>query len=158
MHDIFERKEKFLRVGTALQKMARKIEEAFAQTAREQHLHPTDLSCIALLLLDPRPISPTEINSYLGLTSGSGTALLDRLEKAGYIRRAPNPRDRRGVCITLNEEAAREPINHLRKLQTQYYHVTDRFSNEELDTIHAYLEGIANLAFKVDKIDDDRRA
>ncbi|MGY5775249.1 MarR family winged helix-turn-helix transcriptional regulator [Rhizobium sp. LEGMi135b] len=151
MDDVFERQEKQMRVAAALQKMARKIEEALAQAAREQRLHPTDLSCISLLLLDKRPMSPTEINSYLGLTSGSGTALLDRLEKAGYIRRIPNPRDRRSIAIVLNEEAACEPIMHLRKLQTQYYHLTNKFSNEELDTICAYLEGVANLALRLEK-------
>ena len=33
------------------------------------------------------------------LTTGGVTVLLDRLEKAGYIRREPNPQDRRSTIV-----------------------------------------------------------
>ena len=36
-----------------------------------------------------------------GLSSGGITVALDRLEKAGYVRREPNPEDRRSLLIML---------------------------------------------------------
>jgi DNA-binding MarR family transcriptional regulator len=37
----------------------------------------------------------------MGLSSGGVTVALDRLERAGYVRRRPNPSDRRSLLVTL---------------------------------------------------------
>jgi DNA-binding MarR family transcriptional regulator len=41
------------------------------------------------------------IGEHTGLTTGAVTGLTDRLEKAGYVRRARDPHDRRKVVIEL---------------------------------------------------------
>lgn len=46
--------------------------------------------------------TPTELGHRTGLSSGSVTALLDRLEKAGYITRQQNPEDRRSLIVGAN--------------------------------------------------------
>ncbi|MDP2712262.1 MAG: MarR family transcriptional regulator [Solirubrobacteraceae bacterium] len=70
----------------------------------------TDQRCLDVL--DQRGSSTAgEIASALGLTSGSVTTLLDRLERAGYVRRTPDPDDRRRVRVKLTalaRELARE--------------------------------------------------
>jgi DNA-binding MarR family transcriptional regulator len=40
-----------------------------------------------------------------GLTSGAITAVIDRLERAGYARRVPDPSDRRRVLVEPTEKA-----------------------------------------------------
>jgi DNA-binding MarR family transcriptional regulator len=47
------------------------------------------------------PSTPSRLATWTGLSSGGVTVALDRLEKAGYIRREPNPADRRSLLITL---------------------------------------------------------
>lgn len=47
----------------------------------------------------PYALTPTELYEATMVTSGAMTARLDRLEKAGLIRRAPHPSDRRGVVV-----------------------------------------------------------
>ena len=42
-----------------------------------------------------------------GLTSGGTTAVIDRLEKAGYARRKPDPSDRRRVLVEATEKSHR---------------------------------------------------
>ncbi len=42
-----------------------------------------------------------ELARELGLTTGAVTALIDRLEKLGYVRRVPDPNDRRRVLLEL---------------------------------------------------------
>ena len=42
-------------------------------------------------------VTPVTLSRYLGITSASTTALLDRLEKSGHLTRSPNPDDRRSV-------------------------------------------------------------
>lgn len=57
-----------------------------------------DLRC--LNLLEHGPVAPSRIASALGLTSGSVTALVDRLEARGLVARARDPADRRGVLVS----------------------------------------------------------
>jgi DNA-binding MarR family transcriptional regulator len=45
--------------------------------------------------------SPGELASDLELSSGAMTSRLDRLERQGYVRRLPDPDDRRAVVIEL---------------------------------------------------------
>jgi DNA-binding MarR family transcriptional regulator len=46
-----------------------------------------------------------EIARQTGLTSGAATALLDRLERAGYLRRLRDPGDRRRILVELTDQA-----------------------------------------------------
>ncbi|HEY4020060.1 MAG TPA: MarR family transcriptional regulator [Pseudonocardiaceae bacterium] len=47
------------------------------------------------------PVSAGTIGDHTGLTTGAVTGLMDRLERAGYIRRARDPQDRRKVVVEL---------------------------------------------------------
>jgi DNA-binding MarR family transcriptional regulator len=51
----------------------------------------------------PFELSPTQLRKYAVLTSGAMTTRLDRLEEAGYVRRSMDPRDRRGILVSLTE-------------------------------------------------------
>jgi DNA-binding MarR family transcriptional regulator len=68
-----------------------------------------------------------ELSRATGLTSGSTTALIDRLERAGYAVREPDRQDRRKQIIRIPErvladcEALYEPIRkELFKLWSSY--------------------------------------
>jgi DNA-binding MarR family transcriptional regulator len=50
-------------------------------------------------------LTPGEIAVQTGLTSGAVTAMLDRLERLGLVRRRPDPSDRRRVLVQLTDEA-----------------------------------------------------
>lgn len=49
----------------------------------------------------PYCLSPTQLFRSLMMSSGGMTNRLDRLERAGLVRREPDPRDRRGVQVEL---------------------------------------------------------
>jgi DNA-binding MarR family transcriptional regulator len=53
---------------------------------------------------EPYTLSPRELTATLMLTSGGMTGRLDKLEKAGLVRRSPDPHDRRGLRVTLTPE------------------------------------------------------
>lgn len=55
----------------------------------------------ALNLLEHGPLAPAAMARALGLSRASVTALLDRLEAAGYLAREPDPADRRSVRVAL---------------------------------------------------------
>lgn len=46
-----------------------------------------------------KDVAPKELAQYLGISSASITALLDRLERSGHVRREPSPFDRRGLIV-----------------------------------------------------------
>lgn len=47
------------------------------------------------------PVTAGAIGEHTGLTTGAVTGLVDRLERAGYVRRTRDDRDRRRVVVEL---------------------------------------------------------
>jgi DNA-binding MarR family transcriptional regulator len=68
--------------------------------ADELGIGPTEVVALGFLY-HGGPHTPSDIGQRLGLTSGSVTALLDRLEGAAFVTRSPNPDDRRSLLATL---------------------------------------------------------
>ncbi|MFF0108719.1 MarR family winged helix-turn-helix transcriptional regulator [Streptomyces hirsutus] len=52
---------------------------------------------------EPYALSPRQLSATLMLTTGGMTGRLDKLERAGLLRRSPDPHDRRGLRVTLTE-------------------------------------------------------
>ncbi|MFI8187454.1 MarR family winged helix-turn-helix transcriptional regulator [Streptomyces sp. NPDC085946] len=50
---------------------------------------------------EPCTLSPRQLSATLMLTTGGMTGRLDKLERAGLLRRSPDPHDRRGLQVTL---------------------------------------------------------
>lgn len=68
------------------------------------NLNLTDFECLDVL--DWRgPTTAGKLADDLGLTTGAVTGILDRMEKAGYVRRERDPHDRRRVIVHLNRSA-----------------------------------------------------
>ncbi|MER7582431.1 MarR family winged helix-turn-helix transcriptional regulator [Kitasatospora sp. NPDC097691] len=68
-------------------------------------MHPTDVQCLNLLTLEDGPVTTGRIAELTGLTSGSATRLVDRLEKAGLVARRRDEADRRRVLVAVRPEA-----------------------------------------------------
>ncbi|MEV7996435.1 MarR family winged helix-turn-helix transcriptional regulator [Streptomyces sp. NPDC086077] len=53
---------------------------------------------------EPYTLSPRRLSATLMLTTGGMTGRLDKLERAGLLRRSPDPHDRRALQVTLTEQ------------------------------------------------------
>ncbi|MFI2200933.1 MarR family winged helix-turn-helix transcriptional regulator [Streptomyces sp. NPDC020192] len=53
---------------------------------------------------EPYTLAPRRLAATLMLTTGGMTGRLDKLEKAGLLRRSPDPHDRRGLQVTLTDK------------------------------------------------------
>ena len=64
----------------------------------------TDARCLDIL--DQQgSMSAGDLAEASRLTTGAITAVIDRLERAGYARRVPDPSDRRRVLVEPTEKA-----------------------------------------------------
>jgi DNA-binding MarR family transcriptional regulator len=93
-------------VGEEMQAMQAAVDAYDEAAARVLGVNRTDLRCLELLM-SHGALTPGRIGPELGLTTGSVTAMLDRLERLGYVTRSPDPGDRRKVLVTITD-AARE--------------------------------------------------
>lgn len=106
--------------------------------ARRLGLNSTDSECLSFLGIRGAA-TPTEITQYTGLTTGSTTAMLDRLEKIGYTKRAPNPNDRRGVIVTLTPSWIQAAGPLMADIQKAHEQLIASYSKEELTVITDFL-------------------
>jgi DNA-binding MarR family transcriptional regulator len=85
-------------VTLALRQLILRGEQFRQQRAQQLHLGKSDLTVLAHLC-DEGPLTPRELGARMDMTSGTMTALLDRVETAGFLSRNTNPDDRRSLVI-----------------------------------------------------------
>jgi len=62
------------------------------------------LNTLAVIEGAERPLTPSEISERTFRSSATMTSILDVLERRGWIRRVPNPEDRRSVLIEISKD------------------------------------------------------
>lgn len=115
--------------------------------AARHGLGPTDLHALIAVMDAERvgePISPGRLGEQLNLSSGSVTALVDRLERAGHLRRERDSADRRRIHLRYAERGARVAVEFFGPLGRRTDAVLDRFSDEELAVVHRFLRLVAD--------------
>jgi DNA-binding MarR family transcriptional regulator len=68
--------------------------------AAERGIGSTDLRALSFVA-GHENATPKMAAMHLGLTTGAMTTLIDRIETAGLVQRAPNPGDRRSLVLQL---------------------------------------------------------
>ncbi|KWF26115.1 MarR family winged helix-turn-helix transcriptional regulator [Burkholderia pseudomultivorans] len=68
-------------------------------------MQPGEFDVLATLRRSGAPfaLTPTALYDALMMSSGGMTARIDRLQKAGWVERRPNPADGRGTLVALTE-------------------------------------------------------
>jgi DNA-binding MarR family transcriptional regulator len=89
-----------------IQAISKHVARAFDQTLADYGLNHGEYRLLLRLTTrgEDNRMSAGELSRALLLSSGAMTNRLDRLEKAGFVRRVPDPRDRRGVLVELTAE------------------------------------------------------
>ncbi|MEV7327082.1 MarR family transcriptional regulator [Micromonospora sp. NPDC093244] len=122
---------------------AQQVGHAFANL---HGLNPTDLQAL-IAVMDAEmlgdPITPGRLGEQLNLSSGSVTALIDRLERAGHIRRDRDTADRRKVLLHYADQGAALAMEFFRPLGTRTDTVMDRFSEDELEVVQRFMTAMS---------------
>jgi DNA-binding MarR family transcriptional regulator len=98
----------------------------------------TDTEALSFLTINSTA-TPTQLARYTGLTTGSTTAMIDRLEAAGLVKRTANPRDRRGAIVRIEpkyNQMAWPLVADIQKLNTE---VIASYTDDELKTIADFI-------------------
>lgn len=119
------------------------LDLAGAAFAQQHGFHPTDLRALICLLDAERSgdvATPGWLGRHLRLNSASVTALTDRLERAGHVRREQDPGDRRRVILSVTPAAVELGWAFFGPLIGQFVAVIDNFDDAELATIGRFLD------------------
>ncbi|MER5318192.1 MarR family winged helix-turn-helix transcriptional regulator [Streptosporangium roseum] len=125
-----------------LRRMTAEFNRIAHEFAHEHGLHTTDVQALIKIFDAPSPITPSRLREELNLTSGAITACLDRLERAGHIRRVRDVHDRRVVHLHYLGAAKELAAAFFRPLARSTDDALRRFSPEELRTVAAFLDAM----------------
>lgn len=108
--------------------------------ARKTGMGISENKCLGVLALTG-PTTAGHLARESGFTTGAITGIVDRLEKAGLVRREANPEDRRSVIIHPLQQERR-----LKNTKPLFQSLTDAmarlrqdYTEGELATIYGYL-------------------
>ncbi len=126
--------------GDLMQRLLLEVQRFDRRIADQIGINTTDLLCLGWVERAEQPASAKALAAFLGISTGSTTALIDRLEKRKLLQRAPHPTDRRGLSLLPGPAVGRPEILAVR---AQYRQLMQQawsgFSAAELLVVQRFL-------------------
>ncbi len=122
---------------------ASRVVDVFAKT---HSMHPTDLQALVLILNGERQgqaVTPGTLRQALNLTSGAVTGAVDRLVRAGHVRREPDAHDRRQVRLHQAAGGRRLGGEFFGPLGGRLNATMALYDEEQLELIEGFLRSVA---------------
>jgi len=93
------------------------------------------------ILMREGPMTAGKLAELTGLTSGAVTGIVNRLERAGWVERAPDPADRRRVIVTpvQNPKNARDARAIFGSLISAMGQLSESYTDTELKLIQDFM-------------------
>src|SRR5262245_54522863 len=111
----------------------------FGQTvANAVGISSSDLECLDFLNIEGR-VTAGRLAELTGLTTGAITGLVDRMEKAGLVRRERDEEDRRKVYIAIVPEALGKIASYYAPLQKAVTKNWEGYSDAELKLLLRFM-------------------
>jgi DNA-binding MarR family transcriptional regulator len=107
-------------------------------------LNPIDHRCFDLLH-SAGSATAGELATWTGLTTGAVTAMIDRLEQAGYVQRGSHPEDRRKVVIHPIPGRWEEVTRLFAPVGSMIEGLSKSYTQAELEVIVDYMKRSAEL-------------
>lgn len=127
----------------------KQVRAALKETLGEYGITPEDWGMLTSLSLrkEGKQSTPGALARDLELSSGAVTSRLDRLESHGFVRRVPDPSDRRGVLVELTPEGRRAWESAIEVQGRKEAFFASALSKEEQRLLNALLRKLV-LAFE----------
>ena len=130
-------------LGNAMQAYQRSTQAFDDEVGRQLGLNPADLRCLDWLFDQER--TPSELSAATGLSLAATTAMVDRLERKGFVRRSRSADDRRKVLVDMTPEGRRRTDEFYGPLVVEGMKILDRLSAKELTAMLRHLQAIREL-------------
>ncbi|MCZ2528238.1 MarR family transcriptional regulator [Streptomyces sp. SCUT-3] len=120
-----------------------------AEFAARHGLHPTDVRALIHLLDAARAgtrATPGWLGEQLRLNSAGTTALVDRLERLGLVRRSRDTADRRRVLLEVEEKAVKLGWTFFGPVIGEVVAAAEGFEAGELETVRRFLTAVLESA------------
>jgi DNA-binding MarR family transcriptional regulator len=132
--EVLERFTLYMREQSALTVMFH------TKVAEQMGLSATDEKCLDLAMRAEGPLTAGRIAELSGLSTGAVTGVIDRLERAGFVRRVRDPHDRRKVLVQVTPGDLGKFEQLFGKAQASLVEVLSHFDDDELQVIERYLQ------------------
>jgi DNA-binding MarR family transcriptional regulator len=103
-------------------------------------LNRTDMRCVDVIDREGR-VTAGRLADATGLTTGAITTVLDRLERAGYAHRVPDPTDRRRVLVELTPESKLHSGRFYAEHSALAEQLYQRYTTEQLELLLEFVRG-----------------
>jgi DNA-binding MarR family transcriptional regulator len=108
-------------------------------------LNVTDAECIDFLQEAGGSCTAGELAKATRLTTGAITNVIDRLEKAGFVKRSPNPNDRRKVMVNFVPQKHTPAKIHYVALAQQVQALLTNYNVAQLELLAGYTQAMAGI-------------
>jgi DNA-binding MarR family transcriptional regulator len=133
-----------IRITGSLRALSTEIDRLDQAAADRYGLNRTDMRALDITGR-AGPVAPTDLARQLGITTGGVTTVLDRLERAGYVRRCPDPADRRRLVVEVTEATAARDAEVFGDLIRQTSDLLATYTEDQLLVIDDFLARFRKL-------------
>jgi len=112
--------------------------------ADDMGLNVTDAECIDFLQ-EMGPSTAGDLAKATRLTTGAITNVIDRLEKAGFVKRAPDPDDRRKVIVSFLPKKHSRAKKNYTALADKVEKLFSRYDEHQLKFLLRYTQELTEI-------------
>ena len=142
--DVEERRE----LALLLRRLTVELDAVGQRFAERHAIGRTDVRAMVAIMAAARrgeALTAGALGRAVDLSSASVTALVDRLERAGHVRRVRDPQDRRRVVLEMSESAMAAGGQFFGGLQRDLVAAMADYSDDELAVVRRFLEQVTDV-------------
>jgi DNA-binding MarR family transcriptional regulator len=124
-----------------------------AATAKRMGLEASELAALEHLQA-AGAMNQKRLGARLSMSPGAITAMIDRLQRRGYVERIPNPEDRRSALVNITRAGIEESLRHLWPYIMDMKGVEEGFSDKERAVVARFLRAATQATQRA--AEDDR--
>jgi MarR family transcriptional regulator, organic hydroperoxide resistance regulator len=112
--------------------------------AAKMDLNVTDAACIDFLI-EMGPSTAGDLSRLTRLTTGAITSVIDRLEKAGLVKRENDPHDRRKVVVCFLPEKHKKVVKYYESMASEIFTLLSGYSKKEIKLLLSATGSLNNI-------------
>ncbi|WP_409330104.1 MarR family winged helix-turn-helix transcriptional regulator [Trujillonella humicola] len=135
-------------VALLLRRLTVELDAVSQRFAAAHGLNRTDVRALVAIMdaaRHGRALTAGGLGAAVDLRSASVTALVDRLERVGHVRRVRDPEDRRRVSLHMTESATAAGAEHFGGLAADLLAAMEGYSDEEVAVVGRFLTDMTEV-------------